>query len=611
MQKGKVVAYASRQLKPHEKNYPTHDLELAAVMFALKIWRHYLYGVHVDIFTDHKSPQYIFTHRELNLRQRRWLELLKDYDISVLYHPSNANVVEDALSRVSMGSVLHVEEGKKELAHEVHYLARLGVRLFDSAEGSIGVQSSSKSYLVLEVKEKEDLDASLVRLKESVRDQEMEVFFQWGDGCLVYFAVLESILEGFWYPSAFQFFFPSANRWSGERTIQTLEDMLRACALDFKGSWDEHLLLIEFAYNNSYHSSIGMAPFEALYERKCRSPIGCFEVGEAAVSGPDLVFKAIDKIDLIRDRLKIAQSRQKSYADVRRRDLELEVAYEVELPSELSAVHPVFHVSMLRKHISDSVVVDYSVSIEVQSSLFFDDIPVEILDFQVRRLRNIAVPLVKVLWQNQSVEGATWQTETDMPSKYPYLFFASFDQAEGRRPVPAPALSRAPPWSHPLSRQGAALPSAPGQNSAIPSMELMAFRIMDLSFYNNFKNRYNQLSMLADAPGGPRFDNLVSMFQWDDHMINNVREKRPYPHGKSWTKAKRIQVVMNVEVKLFLIVEILLEEGKIKVNDCNLPVFNEVNSFIHMQPLLELFPKFLRQSKLMDYLPVEVLMKQT
>ena len=110
-----------------------------------------------------------------------------------------------------------------------------------------------------------------------------------------------------------------------ERTIQTLEDMLRACALDFKGSWDDHLPLIEFAYNNSFHSSIGMAPFEALYGRKCRSPIGWFEVGEAAVSGPDSVFEAMEKVKLIRERLKTAQSRQKSYADVRRRDLEFEV----------------------------------------------------------------------------------------------------------------------------------------------------------------------------------------------------------------------------------------------------------------------------------------------
>ena len=98
MQDGKVMAYASRQLKSHEQNYPTHDLELAAVVFTLKIWQHYLYGEKCRIFTDHKSLKYLLTQKELNLRQRRWLELFKDYDCIVDYHPGKANVVADALS---------------------------------------------------------------------------------------------------------------------------------------------------------------------------------------------------------------------------------------------------------------------------------------------------------------------------------------------------------------------------------------------------------------------------------------------------------------------------------------------------------------------------------
>ncbi|KAH0721575.1 hypothetical protein KY285_005148 [Solanum tuberosum] len=137
MQRGNVIAYASRQLKVHEKNYLTHDLKLAAAVFALKIWRHYLYGVHVDVFTDHKSLQYVFTQKELNRRQRRWLEFLKDYDMSVHYHPGKVNVVEDALSTLSMGSVAHVEEERKELAKDVHRLARLGVRLMSISNGGV------------------------------------------------------------------------------------------------------------------------------------------------------------------------------------------------------------------------------------------------------------------------------------------------------------------------------------------------------------------------------------------------------------------------------------------------------------------------------------------
>ena len=101
MQSGRVVAYGSRQLKNHEWNYPTHDLELAAIVFALKIWRHYLYGEQFEVFSDHKSLRYIFTQRDLNMRQRRWMEYLEDYDFTLHCHPGKANVVIDALSRKS------------------------------------------------------------------------------------------------------------------------------------------------------------------------------------------------------------------------------------------------------------------------------------------------------------------------------------------------------------------------------------------------------------------------------------------------------------------------------------------------------------------------------
>nr|GEY13927.1 RNA-directed DNA polymerase [Tanacetum cinerariifolium] len=124
VQHGKVISYASRQLKPYKVNYPTHVLELAAVIFALKIWRHYLYGESCDIFTDHKSLKYIFTQRDLNMRQRRWLELLKDYDTNIQYHPGKANVVADALSRKSgMVAGIKVEE---EIIRD---LERLGIEL--------------------------------------------------------------------------------------------------------------------------------------------------------------------------------------------------------------------------------------------------------------------------------------------------------------------------------------------------------------------------------------------------------------------------------------------------------------------------------------------------
>ena len=126
MQDGKVVAYASRQLKPHEKNYPTHDLELVVVVFALKIWRHNLYGEKCRIFTDQKSLKYLLTQKYLNLRQRRWLELLKDYDCIIDYHPRKANVVEDALSR-KMISALTMKDYDWRLAPDGALFTQLNV----------------------------------------------------------------------------------------------------------------------------------------------------------------------------------------------------------------------------------------------------------------------------------------------------------------------------------------------------------------------------------------------------------------------------------------------------------------------------------------------------
>jgi hypothetical protein len=126
MLEGRVVAYASRQLRRHELNYPTHDLELAAVVHALKIWRHYLIGHKSDIYTDHKSLKYIFTQFDLNLRQRRWLELIKDYDLEIHYHPGKVNVVADALSQKSYANEMQMLSMTSELCAEFEHL-NLGI----------------------------------------------------------------------------------------------------------------------------------------------------------------------------------------------------------------------------------------------------------------------------------------------------------------------------------------------------------------------------------------------------------------------------------------------------------------------------------------------------
>nr|GFA39458.1 DNA/RNA polymerases superfamily protein [Tanacetum cinerariifolium] len=155
MQHGKVIAYGSRQLKPYEVNYHTHDLELAAVVFTLKIWRHYLYGKSCDVFTDHKSLKYIFTQRELNMRQRRWLELLKDYDTNIQYHSGKANVVADALSRKSgMIAGIKVEE---EIIRDLKWL---DIKLYVRGQHGYWASLRVEPDLISRIKEaqKEDIE---------------------------------------------------------------------------------------------------------------------------------------------------------------------------------------------------------------------------------------------------------------------------------------------------------------------------------------------------------------------------------------------------------------------------------------------------------------------
>jgi hypothetical protein len=148
MQNGKVVAYASRQLKSYELNYPTHYLELAAVVFVLKIWRHYLYGEKCEIFTDHKSLKYLFTQKELNLRQRRWLELIKDYDYVINYHPGKANVVANALSRKSRSEIT----GLKALSHNLKIdIEKLDMEIVIGEVQALMVKLEVKSTLLKDV----------------------------------------------------------------------------------------------------------------------------------------------------------------------------------------------------------------------------------------------------------------------------------------------------------------------------------------------------------------------------------------------------------------------------------------------------------------------------
>jgi hypothetical protein len=247
-----------------------------------------------------------------------------------------------------------------------------------------------------------------------------------------------------------------------ERTIQTLEDMLRACVLEFGGHWEQRLDLIEFSYNNSYHASIQMAPFEALYGRKCRSPLFWDDAVGSATLGPTLIQEMTDQVRVIREKIKAAQDRQKSYADNRRRPIEFqvgekvflkvsptrgvmrfglkgklspryigpyeiiervgEVAYRLDLPSPINRAHNVFHVSQLRLYVKDESHILQPEALELDEDLHYEEKPVQILDRKIRSTRNGETVLLKVLWSNHNTEEATWEAEEAMRAKYPHLF---------------------------------------------------------------------------------------------------------------------------------------------------------------------------------------------
>ncbi|GKC97245.1 reverse transcriptase domain-containing protein, partial [Tanacetum coccineum] len=256
-----------------------------------------------------------------------------------------------------------------------------------------------------------------------------------------------------------------------ERTIQTLEDMLRACVIYFGGNWDVHLPLVEFSYNNSYHSSIRCAPFEALYGRKCRSPVLWAEIGEGSLIRPELVQETTDKVVLIKEKLKAARDHQKSYADNRCKPLEFEVgdkvllkvspwkgvmrfgkkgklapryvgpfeilerigpvAYRLRLPNELSKVHDTFHVSNLKKCLTYANLHVPLDEIEVHKTLHFVEKPVEIMDREVKTLKRSKIPIVKVRWNSKRGPDLAWERKDHMKARYPQLFVANSSESSG------------------------------------------------------------------------------------------------------------------------------------------------------------------------------------
>nr|GEX85270.1 putative reverse transcriptase domain-containing protein [Tanacetum cinerariifolium] len=542
MQNEKVIAYASQQLKIHEKNYKTHDLGLGAVVFALKISRHYLYRTRCIVFTDHNSLQHILDQKELNMRQRRWLELLSDYDCDIHYHPGKANVVADALSRkeqfrplrvralvITMGLNLpkKILEAQTEalmsenlstedirgmlrkdllkeklepradvtlclnnrswvpcigdlrtlIMHESHkskysihpgsdkmyrdlkklywwpnmkaniatyekitmdFITKLPKTTNDYDTIWVIVDRLTKSAHFLLIRENDPIEKLMkLYMKEVVTRHGVPVsIISDRDGrftSLFWQALHKALGTQLDMSTAYH---PETDGQS-ERMIQTLEDMLRACVIDFGKSWDRHLPLVEFSYNNSYHTSIKAAPYEALYGRKYRSPVYWAEVGDAQLTGPEIIHETTKEIVQIKSRIQAARDRQKSYTDLKRKPMDFQVgdkvmlkvspwkgvvrfdkreklnpryigpfqvlskvrdvAYRLELPQQLSRVHNTFYVSNLKKCLSDESLVIPFEGLHVDDKLQFVKEPVEIIDLEIKRLKRSRIPIIKKL----------------------------------------------------------------------------------------------------------------------------------------------------------------------------------------------------------------------
>jgi hypothetical protein len=252
-----------------------------------------------------------------------------------------------------------------------------------------------------------------------------------------------------------------------ERINQILEDMLRACVLQYDQNWDKCLSLAEFSYNNSYQTSLKMAPFEALYGHRCRTPLSWSQIGERKIFGHDFFTEAEEKVKTIQNNLKAAQSRQKSYADIRRRPVQFQigdfiylrvsptrgiqrfgvkgklapryigpfkviencgpVAYRLQLPLQLAAIHDIFHVSQLRNCVKIPTEIIDPQAIEIESDLTYAEHPIRVLDTKERNTRRETIKTFKIQWGHHTEEEATWKTES-----YLQLNFLDFLQANSQ-----------------------------------------------------------------------------------------------------------------------------------------------------------------------------------
>ncbi|GJV90725.1 putative reverse transcriptase domain-containing protein [Tanacetum coccineum] len=390
MQREKFIAYASRQLKPNEENYTTHDLELGAVVFALKFWRHYLYSTKCNVFTDHKSLQQFLDQKELNMRQRRWLEFLADYNCEIRYHPGKANVIADALSRKERIKPLRV----RELVMNLH--PKLPSQILEAQTEAIKEENiKAENLRGMDKAFKVRSDRTRYRLTKSAH------------------------------------FIPT-------RATDSMETLTR---LYIKEIVSRHGVPISIISDRDSH-------FTSRFWQSMQNALGT-QLDMSTAYHPETDGQT-------------ARDRQRSYANVRRKPLEFQVgdrvmlkvsprkgvirfgkrgklnpryigpfkilkrvglvAYTLELPKELSNVHNTFHVSNLKKCLYDKSLIIPMKELQLDEQLNFVEETVEIMDREVKQLRQSRIPIVKVRWNSKRGPKFMWEREDQIRAKYPHLF---------------------------------------------------------------------------------------------------------------------------------------------------------------------------------------------
>ncbi|GJT81952.1 putative reverse transcriptase domain-containing protein [Tanacetum coccineum] len=467
MQKEKVIAYSPRQLKIHEKNYTTHDLELGAVVFALKMWRHYLYGTKCVVFTDHKSLQHILDLKELNMRQRRWLELLSDYDCELRYHPRKANVVADALSRKSRPKSLLVRALVMTIGLNLP-VQILNAQVEARKEGDYRTEDLCGMIKNLEPRADETLclkNRSWIpcfgNLRALIMHESHKSKYSIHPGSDKMYQDLKKL---YWWPNI-------------KAKIATYVSKCMTYAKVKAEYQKPSSLLVQRVIPVWKWDNITMDFVTKLPKTKSgqdtiwKEVVSGHGVLVLIISDRDSKFtshfwkslnEALEKIIQIKHRLQALRDRQRGYADKRRKPLEFQVgdkvmlkvspwkgvihfgkrgklnpryigpfkflakvgtvAYRLELPEKLSRFHSTFHVSNLKKCLSDEPLAIPLDEIHVDDKLNFIEEPVEIMDREVKHLKQSRIPIVKVRRNSRRDPEYTWEREDQMQKKYPHLF---------------------------------------------------------------------------------------------------------------------------------------------------------------------------------------------